>query len=76
VTDKPIAVYPNSGELWDAKNRTWVGEPGFPPQLIERWLDAGAALVGGCCRVGPAQIHRIASVVHPRRQTPSVGSTA
>ena len=76
VTGKPIAVYPNSGELWDGKNRTWVGEPGFPPELIERWLEAGATLVGGCCRVGPAQIARIASVVHPRQQTPSVGSTA
>jgi homocysteine S-methyltransferase len=63
VTDKPIVVYPNSGESWDAKNRTWVGEPGFPRELVERWLDAGASLIGGCCRVGPEQIARIASVL-------------
>jgi homocysteine S-methyltransferase len=63
VTDKPVVVYPNSGESWDAKNRTWVGQPGFPPALIERWVDAGASLVGGCCRVGPEQITRIAAVL-------------
>jgi homocysteine S-methyltransferase len=65
VTEKPVVVYPNSGELWDAKNRTWVGQPGFPRALVERWLDAGATLVGGCCRVGPEQITRIAAALHP-----------
>ncbi len=25
ATTKPILVYPNSGELWDAKNRRWYG---------------------------------------------------
>lgn len=65
VTDKPIVVYPNSGESWDAKNRTWVGQPGFPRALVQRWVDAGATLVGGCCRVGPEQIARIASVLAP-----------
>ncbi|MFC0678061.1 homocysteine S-methyltransferase [Lysobacter korlensis] len=75
ATDKPIVVYPNSGELWDAKNRTWVGEPGFPRDLVERWLDAGAWIIGGCCRVGPAQISRIASVLHRHPVQPSLGST-
>ncbi|MDQ4137604.1 MAG: homocysteine S-methyltransferase, partial [Actinomycetota bacterium] len=76
ATDKPLVVYPNSGELWDAKNRRWVGEPGFPRDLVERWLEAGATLVGGCCRVGPVQISRIASVLHPEAERPSLGSTA
>jgi homocysteine S-methyltransferase len=63
VTDKPIVVYPNSGEEWDGKNRTWVGEPGFPDQLVRSWRQAGASLIGGCCRVRPAQIARMASVL-------------
>lgn len=63
VTDKPVVVYPNSGELWDGKNRTWEGEAGFPRHLVERWLEAGATLIGGCCRVGPAQIRQIASAL-------------
>lgn len=60
VTDKPIVVYPNSGEEWDAKNRVWVGEPGFPRALVEQWVAAGATLIGGCCRVGPADIALLA----------------
>jgi homocysteine S-methyltransferase len=64
VTAKPVVVYPNSGESWDAKNRTWVGQPGFPRVLVERWIEAGATLVGGCCRVGPEQISRIADVLN------------
>src|SRR3954451_8793003 len=63
VTDKPVVVYPNSGEEWDAKNRTWVGSPGFPDELVRRWRRAGATLIGGCCRVRPAQIAHLAEVL-------------
>jgi homocysteine S-methyltransferase len=63
VTAKPIVVYPNSGEEWDTKNRTWVGAPGFPDQLVREWRREGATLVGGCCRVRPTQIARIAAVL-------------
>jgi S-methylmethionine-dependent homocysteine/selenocysteine methylase len=41
-----------------------VGQPGFPKALVERWIEAGATLVGGCCRVGPEQISRIAAVLN------------
>ena len=27
VTDKPIAVYPNLGESYDSKTKTWYGDP-------------------------------------------------
>jgi homocysteine S-methyltransferase len=56
VTGKPVIVYPNSGEAWDAQRRTWVGSPGFSPDLARQWRAAGAQLVGGCCRVTPADI--------------------
>ena len=59
VTEKPIVVYPNSGEQWDAKNRRWMGNAGFPASLVREWVTSGAALVGGCCRVGPAEITAI-----------------
>jgi homocysteine S-methyltransferase len=62
-TDAPIVVYPNGGEEWDSKNHTWIGEAGFPRDLVRSWLDDGATLVGGCCRVGPEQIREIAEVV-------------
>ena len=56
ITDRPIVVYPNSGELWDAQARVWRGSPGLPH--TEEWA-AGASLIGGCCRVGPSDIARI-----------------
>jgi homocysteine S-methyltransferase len=63
VAGKPVVVYPNSGEGWDAAARRWTGSPGLPDDAVRGWLDAGARLVGGCCRVGPAAIARVAAVV-------------
>ncbi|WP_166870646.1 homocysteine S-methyltransferase [Salinibacterium sp. ZJ450] len=62
VTAKRLVVYPNSGERWDAKNRAWLGDPGFSDAQVHDWIAAGARLVGGCCRVGPEQIRRIAAL--------------
>ena len=59
VTAKPIVVYPNSGETWDAAARRWAGCGAFPVDLVRSWRAAGAALIGGCCRTGPAQITAI-----------------
>ncbi len=57
-TGKPIVVYPNSGERWDAGHESWHGAPGHESlaTLAPGWVQAGARLVGGCCRVGPADI--------------------
>ena len=57
-TGKPIVVYPNSGERWDAGGERWHGAPGEASlaALAPRWIEAGARLVGGCCRIGPGQI--------------------
>jgi homocysteine S-methyltransferase len=63
TSGKPVAVYPNSGELWDAAARRWTGFPGLPDDAVRGWLDAGARLVGGCCRVGPSDIARVAAIV-------------
>jgi homocysteine S-methyltransferase len=61
VTDKPVVVYPNSGEDWDPVGRGWVGAPhAVGDGVAAAWIAAGARLVGGCCRVTPAQIGAIA----------------
>jgi homocysteine S-methyltransferase len=57
VTDRPVVVYPNSGERWDAVARAWGGDPALPS--VDAWVQAGASLVGGCCRVGPDEIRRM-----------------
>ncbi|HSS67680.1 MAG TPA: homocysteine S-methyltransferase [Nocardioidaceae bacterium] len=56
VSGKPVVAYPNSGEGWDAVRRVWVGGSTFVPERVTAWVDGGARLVGGCCRVGPDQI--------------------
>ncbi|MFB2555300.1 homocysteine S-methyltransferase [Herbiconiux liangxiaofengii] len=64
VTDRPVLVYPNSGEVWDAARRVWRGASGFSGGSVASWVAAGAAGVGGCCRVGPAEITAMRHVVH------------
>lgn len=56
---KPGVVYPNRGETWDAAAKTWIGAGRFDPGLVRNWLDAGAMLIGGCCRVEPDAIAAI-----------------
>jgi S-methylmethionine-dependent homocysteine/selenocysteine methylase len=63
VTGKPVVVYPNSGEVWDAQARAWSASSTFDPSLVRTWIDAGARLVGGCCRVGPDAIRQVAADV-------------
>ncbi|MDT5329998.1 MAG: homocysteine S-methyltransferase [Mycobacterium sp.] len=63
TTGKPVIVYPNSGERWDGDRRTWVGTSGWSADLAPRWVAEGARIVGGCCRVRPADIAAIAANV-------------
>ncbi|BBY53059.1 homocysteine S-methyltransferase [Mycolicibacillus koreensis] len=58
VTDTPVIVYPNSGERWH--HGRWSGPPTFTAAAAADWVDAGARIVGGCCRVGPTQIAALA----------------
>ncbi|HEY3476803.1 MAG TPA: homocysteine S-methyltransferase family protein, partial [Anaerolineales bacterium] len=62
-TTKPVIVYPNSGETYNAANDEWNDEPvleSFGEQARE-WYKAGARLIGGCCRTTPEDIHVIAN---------------
>ncbi|MFF8480575.1 homocysteine S-methyltransferase [Streptomyces antibioticus] len=60
VTGKPVVVYPNSGEVWDADTRAWRGRSTFAAEEVLRWRESGARLIGGCCRVGPEAVASIA----------------
>jgi homocysteine S-methyltransferase len=62
---KPVVVYPNSGERWDGRRRVWVGPSRFSAELARQWVAAGARIVGGCCRVGPADIAEVAGALSP-----------
>jgi homocysteine S-methyltransferase len=63
ITGLPAVAYPNRGEAWDATRRRWTGRDDFDPTQGTAWVEAGAQYVGGCCRVGPADIAALAQAV-------------
>ncbi|GAA4661657.1 homocysteine S-methyltransferase [Streptomyces chumphonensis] len=65
VTGKPVVAYPNSGERWSRARGGWEGPASFDPRLAVPWRAAGARLIGGCCRVGPDRVARLAAVLAP-----------
>jgi homocysteine S-methyltransferase len=71
VTDLPLVAYPNWGRTWDGATSEWVESPGvveFPADLLDRWLAAGARVIGGCCGIGPGGIAAIAAWREARRR--------
>ena len=65
LPEMPILVYPNSGELFNASDKTWSGTTTASDWMpaAQEWLAAGATLVGGCCRTGPEHIHAIQQTI-------------
>ena len=65
VTNKPMIVYPNSGETYDPSTKTWhhpVTGPGWE-NFISKWKSMGAVCLGGCCRTLPSDIVQIANLM-------------
>jgi len=56
MTDLPIIVYPNSGESYDPVTREWTGPPAEWLENVGQWVEKGASVLGGCCRVGSGEI--------------------
>lgn len=68
LTDLPVVVYPNSGEIYDGLTKTWHGAPDglrFEDRL-PGWILAGADAVGGCCRTRPEDIQKAAELLNDR----------
>jgi homocysteine S-methyltransferase len=63
LPDMPIVAYPNSGEIYNAEDGTWSGTvtPVDCAAAAASWLEAGAIMVGGCCRMGPEHIKAMAA---------------
>lgn len=62
-TDKPIIVYPNSGERYDAVAKMW-GDCSADVSYSENarsWYTQGVRVIGGCCRTTPQDIGAIAT---------------
>ena len=60
-SDLPLVVYPNAGRVWDGENMCWIGQghDTLPTPVITEWVKAGAALIGGCCGLGPVAIRQL-----------------
>ena len=64
-SDRTILVYPNSGEGWDAEHRRWTGSSDTRAygEEAREWFEAGAQIIGGCCRTRPAHIREVRAAV-------------
>ena len=60
-TSKPLMAYPNSGEDYHAGTKVWQGHAAGEPvaAYAREWWEAGARLIGGCCRTTPEDIGAI-----------------
>ena len=56
VTDKPVIVYPNSGEQWDGPRRTWIGNARWSSDLAPQWVAAAPASSAAAAGSGPTDI--------------------
>ena len=65
VAEKALLVYPNSGETHNADDNSWTGTvtPGDCANAARSWIDAGAMIIGGCCRMGPEHIRAMAAMI-------------
>ncbi|XP_071738230.1 homocysteine S-methyltransferase 2-like [Rutidosis leptorrhynchoides] len=74
VTTKPILIYPNSGETYDAEIKQWVKNTGVADvdfvSYVNTWCEIGASLVGGCCRTTPNTIRAICRTLPNRSSMP------
>lgn len=70
VKNGTLVVYPNSGEQWNAKAREWEGKRTEGSTLAQKtveWWDAGARMIGGCCRTSPDDIRTMREALQDRR---------
>lgn len=66
--DLPVGIYANAGHPTEALG--WDADPAQAGEryadLAERWVDAGAAIVGSCCGTGPQTIAALRQRFHQR----------
>lgn len=68
ATGKPLLTYPNSGETYHAGDNSWSGVAECEAFGLQArtWHDAGARLIGGCCRTTPAFIAEVTAWARPK----------
>jgi homocysteine S-methyltransferase len=66
---KPVVVYPNAGNIYDIKTRTWLEDSDPLNYGIAAcdWFKSGARLIGGCCQMGPEHINAMRTTLINQR---------
>jgi homocysteine S-methyltransferase len=75
LTQKPIVVYPNSGETYNATLKCWSSEETYQSFASDAraWFEAGANLIGGCCRTNPEHIQALRLEISEIQTQPQLG---
>ncbi len=70
-TSMPLAAQPNAGSPSFVDGRfQYTADPAYFARYASRYVDIGAALVGGCCGTTPGHVEAVASAVKGMRSTP------
>ncbi|KAI9669299.1 MAG: hypothetical protein M1831_000334 [Alyxoria varia] len=69
LTDKVLLAYPNSGEKWNASAHEWESSDECDVKSLEEymqeWTQAGATMIGGCCRTGMRETQTVKKCLEP-----------
>jgi homocysteine S-methyltransferase len=62
LTGRPLLAYPNNGDVWDARTRTYLPQriPIDFSRLADSLIEAGARVIGGCCRLDAPELSALA----------------
>ena len=67
LTDRKLSAQPNAGLPARVGGRTvYVSTPEYVGDVMRRCVEVGVRLVGGCCRIGPADIAAIVKAIRRR----------
>jgi len=72
--DLTLVCYPNTGESWtnnsgewQVEASQWGGERADLASYVPKWIETGFKWIGGCCRVEPKDIFKIAEIVKNKK---------
>jgi homocysteine S-methyltransferase len=61
VSHRPVIAYPNAGGVYDSNSKEWQAGDRLSdtPDAFDQWANAGATVLGGCCRSSPEWISEL-----------------
>jgi homocysteine S-methyltransferase len=61
--NRPIVVYPNRGDFWNAETNSYDDPVRWTPEEFAnaslQWYKSGASMLGGCCKTDPSFISAV-----------------